>query len=192
MIPNFDDDRVKYVEFIQNNNGIFDKLFTRAFIKNNNSYMNLDSRNISDVQEGYGFFKHFNLSDDADIYSLTEDLDDFNTDPHQTDINKIISTFQRFLKVPRVQREFKKRFNEKLLSEINEQRDKLEEKRSKARTLKRTLEIKDELLDIDYVPDFRPHSVKGKIVRNVGEEWERRNTTGGKKTKTKKNRKYKH
>jgi len=94
------------------------------------------------------------------------------------------------LRIPRVQKEFKKRFNEKLLSEINDQRAKLEEKRSKARTIKRTSEIKDELVDIDYVPDFRPDSVKGKLVRNVGETWPR-TKLGGKKKKnnTKKQRK---
>ena len=92
MIPNFDDDevensRIKFVQFIQNNKGIFDELFTRNFIKNNNSYMNLDSREISRVQEGYQFFRNFNLGDDADVYSLIEDLDAFNTEDYQTDIN---------------------------------------------------------------------------------------------------------
>ena len=195
MIPEFDDDevensRIKFVKFIQHNKDIFDELFSREFIKNNNSYMKLNSSGISDIREGYIFFKLFNLDDDADVYSLIEDLDDFNTDPDQKDVNQIIKKFQTFLKLPRVQRAFKEKFNEKLLSEINEQRDKLEEKRSNARTLKRTSEIKDELLDIDYVPDFRPHSVKGKLVRNVGDEWEKRNPRGGnKRNKTKKNRK---
>jgi hypothetical protein len=195
MIPNFDDDevensRIKFVQFIQNNKGIFDELFTRNFIKNNNSYMNLDSREISRVQEGYQFFRNFNLGDDADVYSLIEDLDAFNTEDYQTDINELINLVQRYLRIPRVQKEFKKRFNEKLLSEINDQRAKLEEKRSKARTIKRTSEIKDELVDIDYVPDFRPDSVKGKLVRNVGETWPR-TKLGGKKKKnnTKKQRK---
>jgi len=200
MIPNFDDDevensRIKFVQFIQHNKGIFDELFTRNFIKNNNSYMILDSREISRVQEGYQFFRNFNLGDDADIYSLTEDLDAFNTEDYQTDINELINLVQRYLRITRVKKEFKKRFNEKLLSEINDQRDKLEEKRSKARTIKRTSEIKDELFDIDYVPDFRPDSVKGKLVRNVGETWPRTNLGGKKnggkkkKNKTKKQRK---
>jgi hypothetical protein len=200
MIPNFDDDevensRIKFVQFIQHNKGIFDELFTRSFIKNNNSYMNLDSSKISGVQEGYQFFRNFNLGDDADVYSLTEDLNAFNTEDYQTDINELINLVQRYLRIPRVKKEFKKRFNEKLLSEINDQRDKLEEKRSKARTIKRTSEIKDELFDIDYVPDFRPDSVKGKLVRNVGETWPRTNLGGKKnggkkkKNKTKKQRK---
>lgn len=197
MIPKFDDDevensRIKFVQFIQHNKGIFEQLFTRSFIKNNNSYMNLDARGISSVQEGYQFFRNFNLGDDADVYSLTEDLNAFNAEDYQTDINELINLVQRYLRIPRVKGAFKQKFNEKLLTEINEQRDKIEEKSSKARTIKRTSEIKDELFDIDYVPDFRPDSVKGKLVRNVGETWPRTNLggkkNGGKKTGGKKNK----
>ena len=181
MIPNFDDNRVKYVEFIQNNKDIFDTLFTSEFIRSNSNA----SLNSSRVQEGYRFFRNFNLGDDADVYSLMEELDAFNTDPNQTDINKLVDMFQRFLNIPNVRQSFKQRFNEKLLREINEQRDKMEERKSRRRTIGRTSEIKDELLDIDYVPDFRPHAVKGKLVRNVGEDWTERNR-GGKKNKTRK------
>jgi len=191
MIPNFDDDEVEnsriiFVKFIKANEDIFDKLFTRDFIKNNNSYMNLNSSKISEVQEGYHFFRNFNLGNDADTYSLTEHLDDFNTRHDQTDINVIIDLAQKFLKLPNVAKEFKKRFNEKLLSEIKSQRNKMKEKKVKSRTMKRTAQFKDELLNADHrdwMPVDKENSVFGKSYRKTRDAFNKRNRRAGGKTR---------
>lgn len=60
----------------------------------------------------------------------------------------------------------------------------LEEIGTKRRTMKRTSKIKDELSVIDYVPDDRKNSVKGKTYRSVRDEFNE-----GMKRKTKKTRK---
>ena len=191
MIPEFDDDeiensRVKFVKFIQDNKGIFDKLLTREYIKNNNSRMKLDPSEILEVLEGYRFFRNFNLGDDADVYSLTENLDDFNTGDNQSDINVIINLFREFLGIIKVQREFKKRFNEKLLSEIKSQRNKMKEKRVKSRTTKRTAQFKAELLDMDHrdwMPVDKENSVFGKSYRKTKDAFNKRNPSSGGKTR---------
>jgi len=74
---------------------------------------------------------------------------------------------------------------------VKEQRN---EKKSKRRTMKRTLQIKNELEDIGYVPDDRLNSVKGTIYRRKKISFdEKKNKTkgGNKKKKTKKNRRLK-
>jgi len=58
--------------------------------------------------------------------------------------------------------------------------------------MKRTSKIKDELSDIDYVPDDREKSVKGKTYRSVRDKFNTRNrkkNIGGMKRKTKKHEK---
>ena len=51
--------------------------------------------------------------------------------------------------------------------------------------MKRTSKIKDELSNIDYVPEERQNSVKGKTYRSVRNEFNKRNKIGGMKRKTK-------
>jgi hypothetical protein len=189
MIPEFDDNeiensRVKFVKFIQDNKGIFDKLFAREYVKTANSRLN--SSDISNLREGYHFFRNFALGDDADVYSLTEDIDEFNTNPDQTDVNKIINLAQQFLKLPVVKQEFKKQFNEKLLNEIKSQRNKMKEKKAKSRTMKRTAQFKDELLDTDHrdwMPVNKENSVFGKSYRKTRDAFNRRNNRAGGKTR---------
>ena len=67
--------------------------------------------------------------------------------------------------------------------------DLVEEIGVKRRTLKRTSHFKDELSHIDYVPEVRQNSVKGKTYRSVRNEFNNRNKIGGMKRKTKKYRK---
>jgi hypothetical protein len=85
MIPNFDDDRINFVRFIQENKEIFDELLESG-------RYNL-TRNI---YEGYYFFKNFDLFDDANVYALTDNLDDFNT-KGKIKIQTIINEFERWL-----------------------------------------------------------------------------------------------
>jgi hypothetical protein len=58
--------------------------------------------------------------------------------------------------------------------------------------MKRTSKIKNELSYIDYVPEDRQNSVKGKTYRNVRDKFNERNKIGGMKRKTKKYRKNRH
>ena len=55
--------------------------------------------------------------------------------------------------------------------------------------MKRTSQIKNELSNIDYLPEDRQNSVMGKTYRSVRDEFNKRNKIGGIKRKTKKYRK---
>jgi hypothetical protein len=164
-IPNFNDDRINFVKFIQKNRDIFDDLLLSG------KYYLTRGLNNEYIIEGYNFLIDFDLGDDADEYDLIYNLDD------QTDINKIINEFQKWLKTDKAKTYFKKKFNaNKLLPQLNE-------KIEKRRTMKRTLEIKDELGLIGLVPDDRMKSIKGKEYRSLKNEFEKKKTRGGNKTK---------
>jgi hypothetical protein len=193
MIPHFDDDRINFVRFIQENKDIFYQLLESG------RYNLTTTLNKKYIYEGYHFFKNFNLSDDADVYALTNDLDDFNTNG-ETKIQTIINEFETWLHSDNVKEKFEKEYNEKIQREEEkikklkrEPLNQIEEIGVRRRTLKRTSQIKNELSDIDYVPEERQNSVKGKMYRNVRDEFYKRNTkrtkTGGMKRKTKKYRK---
>jgi hypothetical protein len=189
MIPKFftenNEDRIKFVKFIQNNKDIFDELLSEKCIKENKLKKSFPRSDEKHTCEGYWFFRNFPLGDDADVSSLTYDLDDFNHSG-QTDIHILIHAFQRWLTVSEIQKLFNQKFNEKILGEIKEKRDKM---KSKRRTIERTSQIKEELADIDYVPEDRQNSVKGKAYRSTRDSFNERNRIGGKKNKTKKYKK---
>ena len=107
MIPNFDhdDERIQFIEFIQENVDIFDELIRKT-------------RNRNFI-EGYNFSKEFNLHDDANTYALVYDLEDFNINPHETDINIITGAFNNFL-----QREIR----DELILKLKEKQKLFEEK----------------------------------------------------------------
>lgn len=189
MIPNFNDDRLNFVRFIQQNKDIFDELLESGKYNLTSNTIVRNEFNKEYIYEGYHFCRDFSLGDDPDVYSLLHDLDEFNNEDYQTDIKIVINEFDRWLHRDRVKHFFRKKFNEKLQREINTKLDQFEEKTAKRRTVKRTSQIKDELLDIDYVPEDRKSSVKGKTYRRVKDEFNTRNKIGGKKNKTQKYRK---
>jgi len=95
MIPNFDNNRINFVRFIQENKDIFYELLESGrYNLTSNSPDLRKNFNKKYIYEGYYFFKNFNLSDDADVYGLTNDLDDFNTNG-KTKIQTIINEFEK-------------------------------------------------------------------------------------------------
>jgi hypothetical protein len=196
MIPHFDDDRINFVRFIQENKNIFDELLESGrYNLTSNSLEVRQNFNEKYIYEGYYFFKSFNLGDDADAYSLVEDLDEFNT-TGKTKIQTIINEFEKWLHRDIVKEKFEKEYNIKIkreeekIKKLNrEPLNQIEEIGVRRRTIKRTSQIKNELSDIDYVPEDRQNGVKGKTYRNVRDEFNKRNKIGGMKRKTKKYRK---
>ena len=91
MIPTFEANRTEFVRFVKDNRHIFDKLLYSG------KYRFPDTLNKNYVNEGYHFFRDFALDDDANIYALEYDLDDFNSDDSQTDIRVIIREFEKWL-----------------------------------------------------------------------------------------------
>ena len=178
MIPNFDDDRINFVRFIQENKDIFDELLESG-------RYNL-TRNFNEkyIYYGYYFFKNFNLEDHAYVYALIYDLDEFNT-TGKTNIQTIINEFKRWLQRDNVKEKFEKEYNKKIKKLNREPLNQIEEIGVKRRTMERTSKIKDELSAIDYVPEDRQNSVKGKTYRSVRNEFNKRNKIGGMKRKTK-------
>ena len=192
MIPEFDDDRINFVRLIQENKDIFDD-----FLESGRYYTSNSNRDY--IYEGYSFFKHFDLGDDANAYSLVYELNEFNTTKGQTKIKTIINAFNQWLHSDKVEQRFKQKYNEKLqreeekIKKINRASlHQIDEMGVKRRTMKRTSRIKNELSDIDYVPEDRTNSVKGKTYRSVRDEFNKKKMGqsrlgGGKKQhKTKK------
>jgi len=182
-IPNFNDDRIKFVMFIQQNKDIFDELLFSG------KYYLTRGLNDEYVKSGYGFCRNLSLGDDVNETALTDDLDSFNDDDEQEiDINLTMNEFQKWLKKDITKTYFKKKINEKIKTELGQNLE-------KRRSVRRTLQIKEELGLIDYVPDDSSTSIKGKIYRSRKKDFEKNKTKGGKKTKrskkTKKNRRLK-
>jgi hypothetical protein len=196
MIQNFDKDRINFVRFIQENKDIFYELLESGrYNLTSNSPEVRKNFNEKYIYDGYYFFKNFNLGDDADVYGLTDDLDDFNQ-KGKTKIQTIINEFERWLQRDIVKEKFEKEYNKKIKREeekiktlFRDPLNKIEEIGTKRRTMKRTSQIKNELSDIDYVPEDRQNSVMGKTYRSVRDEFNKRNKIGGIKRKTKKYRK---
>ena len=188
-IPKFNDDRIKFVIFIQNNRDIFDDLLLSG------KYYLTRGLNDEYIIEAYKFFIGFDLGDDANCHDLIYNLDGFNPgyddDYQQTDINLIINEFQKWLQTDKVITYFKTKYNaNKLLPQLHEKIEQFDEKR---RTLARTARIKNELDDIGYVPDDRQNSIKETIYRSTKANFNENKTRGGgkKKKKTKKTKKNK-
>lgn len=186
MIPNFDDAPVKFTEFIQANKDIFDELIKKRSLT--------DGFNRNYIHQGYSFFINFNLSDDADVYSLIEELDEFNTGGKgEIKIQKLINAFNDWLNNGKVKQEFKTEFNKKFKQELS---NKLEEFKEKGEPMRRTQErtslLQEEIFGAPYVPENRTDSVIGKKYRTLNEDFNRRNLGenlgGKKKNKTKKNK----
>jgi hypothetical protein len=185
MIPTFEDNRIEFVRFVKENRRIFDELLYSG------KYRLTQEFNKSYIIEGYHFLRDFALDDDANRYSLEYDLDDFNSDDSQTDIRVIIRTFDLWLHTILVQRKFYKVLNLLLKEEIDMKLTQINERRAarkadKQRATVRTSQFKDELLSVDYVPDNRPNSVRGKTYRKTRDSWNKKyksKTGGGSKTK---------
>ena len=189
MIPNFDNEPVTFTKFIQANQHVFAVLFNKRGLT--------DGLNRKYIHDGYLFFRDFNLSDDADIYSLIENLDDFNTGKKgEIKIQKLIEAFKEWLHIDKVKQEFKKEFNIKFKQELNSKLNYFKEKAEPMqRTQSRTSQIKEEIIGAPYVPDNRPDSVIGKkyrttkrefIGRQLTDVFSRRKIGGKKQNKTKK------
>ena len=196
MIPNFNDDRINFVRFIQENKDIFDELLESGkynLTSNTSEVRNKFNRDY--IYEGYRFFKNFSLDDDANVYALTDELDDFNTDG-ETDIELIINEFERWLHLDIVKQKFEKEYDKKLEKEKRKIKNisratlnQINEIGVKRRTIKRTSHIKDELTNVGYYPEDRQNAVKGKTYRRVRDEFNRKKKNmGGKNKKTKKYR----
>jgi hypothetical protein len=147
------------------------------------------------IYQGYSFFINFNLSDDADVYNLIEELDEFNTGGKgEIKIQKLINAFNEWLHNSKVKQEFKTKFNKKFKQELS---NKLEEFKEKGEPMRRTQErtslLQEEIFGAPYVPENRTDSVIGKKYRTLKEDFNRRNLGGNlggkKKNKTKKCRK---
>ena len=114
MIPQFDDDGINFVRFIQENKDIFYELLESGrYNLTSNSQEVRQNFNEKYIYEGYYFFKNFNLDDDANVYALTNDLDDFNTNG-KTKIQTIINEFERWLHRDNVKEKFEKEYNKKI------------------------------------------------------------------------------
>ena len=192
MIPIFNDDRINFVRFIQENKDIFYEL-----LESGKYNLTRDTSKVrtNHIYEGYRFFKNFSLDDDANVYALTDDLDDFNTED-ETDVHTIINEFEIWLHRDKVKQKFEKEYSIKLEKEQKKVKNisreilnQIEEIGVKRRTMKRTSHIKDELSLIDYVPEDRQNTVKGKTYRRVRDEFNKKKNIGGKTKKTKKYRK---
>ena len=166
IIPKFEGARIAFVRFIKCHCDIFDDLLYSG------KYYLTRNFNTKYVHEAYKFFIHFQLGDDAYVYDLIEDLDSFNNDETLTDINIIINEFEKWLSYEKTQQYFQTKLNIKMKNAINEKIENMEEHR---RIIERTSRFKLELLDIDYVPDDRINSVKGKIYRTIKEGFNSRN-----------------
>jgi hypothetical protein len=117
MIPNFDDDRINFVRFIQENKEIFDELLESGrYNLTRNSEDARKNLNEKYIYEGYYFFKNFDLFDDANVYALTDNLDDFNR-KGKIKIQTIINEFERWLQRDNVKEKFEKEYNKKIQRE---------------------------------------------------------------------------
>jgi hypothetical protein len=180
MMPNFDDNRMEFVRFVQENRHIFNELLYSG------KYRLAGKLNPNYINEGYIFLRDFELDDDANAYSLEFDLDDFNNDDSQTDIHLIIREFDLWLHTKLVQQKFYKELNLPLKKEIDVKLTQINERRAaKQRATGRTSQFTDELLGVDYVPDNRQNSVKGKTYRKTRDSWNKKHKSkiGGSKTK---------
>lgn len=108
MFPKFDDDRIKFVTFIQKNQDIFDELLESG-------KYNL-TRDTKYIDKAYGFFKNFDLSDDGNVSNLLYDLGDFDTDD-EPETETIIYEFDKWLERDKVKEYFEKEYKKKIQRE---------------------------------------------------------------------------
>jgi hypothetical protein len=120
MIPNFNDDRVYFVNFIKNNKDIFYTLLISE------EYYITQNFNIKYIKEAYYFFINVSLTDDANLASLIYYLDDFNNYENETDINIIINEFEKWLHTEKTKKYFKIELNKKMEKELIEKINKFE------------------------------------------------------------------
>jgi hypothetical protein len=198
IIPRFEDDIFAFVRFVQTNKDIIDALLLVGDKYKDGGKYRLTSdvgaankRITKNIYDGYYFLRN-DLDDDANLGTLLDESDEENDE----DIH-MIKAFEQWLNKDIVKQKFKKEYNELVRKEINKKQNDIDETReARQRVVGRTHQIKDELLDVDYVPDDRPISVKGKKYRTAkrsyitNEVMNKKN--GGKKNKTKKQRKPRH
>jgi len=197
IIPRFEDDRFAFARFVQTNKDIIDSLLLVGDKYKDGGKYRLTSdvgaankRITKNIYDGYYFLRN-DLDDDANLGTLLDESDEENDE----DVN-MIKAFEQWLNKDIVKQKFKKEYNELVRKEINLKRSKIDETReARQRVVGRTHQIKDELLDVDYVPDDRPIYVKGKIYRTAKRSYitnEVKNVANKKKggrRKTKKHRK---
>ncbi len=159
MFPKYDDDQFSFIMFIhdQNNQDIFDDLFKGELYEMDGS---VRWRQAKKAQDGYEFIRNL---DDADIATIIfAEQSDY---PRREDRNNI-AEFEKWLAKESTKKDFHKYYNHRLHADIVKNRSKIDQARkSRKRVTSRTSSIKDELLDIYYVPHNKEGRVKGKLYR---------------------------
>lgn len=177
MIPDFHDDRIAFLRFIKSNKKIFDILLYSG------SYNLTRSFNKTYVEEAYNFLIQVNVDDDANMGAFMDDLNDFNVDEDPADMDDMVHEFVRWIENTTTQTKFRKESNKILEKEIKSRVAHMDERRkTMKRTNEQTAKIKKELLQVEYEPDERKDSVKGKTYRKYRDKWYAK--FGGKKHKT--------
>jgi len=184
LFPKYDDDKMTFIYFVQNNKQIFDELLMSGKYRLGT---NIGIKNPSFVLSGYQFLRNL---DDADVATILYDDDsDYPNAEEKDDIYE----FEKWLNNDVVKQKFKKEYNKSVRADINKKQNDIDEAReSRIRVVGRTKQIKNEVLDIDYVLDDREKSVKGKKYRTAKRSYianEVKNKKKGGRRKTKKHRK---
>jgi hypothetical protein len=185
LVPKYDDDKMAFIYFVQNNKKIFDELLRSGKYRLGT---NIGIKNPSMVLSGYLFLRDL---DDADVGTILYDDSDYYPDAEE---KKVIYEFEKWLNNDVVKQKFKKEYNKSVRADINKKQNDIDEAReARTRVVERTNQIKNELLDIDYVMDNREKSVKGKKYRTAKRSYitneVRNKKKGGKRNRTKKRRK---
>ncbi len=179
LFPKYDDDKMTFIYFVQNNKYIFDELLRSGKYR---LCTNIGIKNPSFVLSGYQFLRNL---DDADVGSILYDDSDYPNAQEKEDIYE----FENWLNNDVVKQKFKKEYNKSVRADINKKQNDIDEAReSRIRVVERTKQIKNEVLDIDYVLDDREKSVKGKKYRTakrsyITNEVKNKKKGGGRKTK---------
>jgi len=178
MFPKYDDDQLSFIMFVQDqtNRDIFDDLFKGELYGMDGSSR---GRQVKKAQDGYEFIRNL---DDADIATIIFEED---SDYPPRELRNNIAEFEKWLAKESTKRGFHKHYNHRLHADIVQKWSDIE---SRKRVTGRTSEIKDELLDIYYVPHNKKGSVKGKRYRESKKSFysQARQKKGGRKTKRRK------
>ena len=183
LFPKYDDDKMTFIYFVQNNKKIFNELLMSGKYRLGT---NIGIKNPSFVLSGYQFLNNL---DDADVATILYDDPDYPDAEEKEDIYE----FEKWLNNAVVKQKFRKEYNKSVRADINKKQNDIDEAReARERVVGRTNQIKNEILDIDYVLDDREKSVKGKKYRTAKRSYitnEVKNKKKGGRRKTKKHRK---
>jgi hypothetical protein len=187
MIPDFREDRIAFLRFVKSNKYIFDILL------NSGRYHVTRGFNKRYVEEAYKFMINVDVDDDANMGAFLYDLDDFTVDEDPGDMEEMVNEFVRWTENATTQTNFRKESNKLLEPAIKSRVESMNERRkTMKRVNERTGRIKEELLRVEYEPDDRKHSVRGKTYRKYRDKWYTNLNVGGKKRKTHKKRGKNH